>query len=56
MSTPVITCVRAYAASGPKSLLAATSINRRSLTAGDIRIEILFCGVCHSDLHFARNE
>ena len=31
-------------------------INRRSVTAKDVEIDILFCGVCHSDLHFARND
>jgi uncharacterized zinc-type alcohol dehydrogenase-like protein len=31
-------------------------IARRDLTEHDIQIEILFCGVCHSDLHMARNE
>lgn len=47
---------KAYSASGPKSPLAASTINRREPTAADVRIEILYCGVCHSDLHFARNE
>ncbi|NGM61724.1 NAD(P)-dependent alcohol dehydrogenase [Sphingobacterium sp. SGG-5] len=31
-------------------------INRREVTAKDVEIDILFCGVCHSDLHTARNE
>ena len=30
--------------------------NRRDVGAQDVQIEILFCGVCHSDLHYARNE
>jgi uncharacterized zinc-type alcohol dehydrogenase-like protein len=47
---------RAYAAQSPTSPLAPHSIVRREPTASDVEIEILFCGVCHSDLHFARNE
>ena len=47
---------RAYSASSPTVALAATTIARRELTAQDIQIEILFCGVCHSDLHMARDE
>ena len=34
----------------------ATTIQRRDPTAHDVQIEILFCGICHSDLHQARNE
>ena len=47
---------RAYAAAAATSPLARTSITRRELTPHDVRIEILFCGVCHSDLHYARDE
>jgi uncharacterized zinc-type alcohol dehydrogenase-like protein len=36
--------------------LAAATIDRREPTADDVQIDILYCGVCHSDLHFARNE
>jgi alcohol dehydrogenase (NADP+) len=36
--------------------LAAFSFNRRDPGANDVKIEILYCGVCHSDLHQARNE
>jgi len=50
------TTVKAYSAASATSLLAATTISRREPTASDVRIEILYCGVCHSDLHFARNE
>jgi uncharacterized zinc-type alcohol dehydrogenase-like protein len=32
------------------------TISRRDLTASDVRIEILFCGICHSDLHQVRDE
>jgi len=47
---------KAYAAAGATSPLASTSIPRRDLTEDDVQIEILFCGVCHSDLHQVRNE
>ena len=40
----------------PTSPLAAASIPRREVLADDVEFEILFCGVCHSDLHTARNE
>ena len=50
------TQVKAYSATSATSPLAATTIARREPTASDVRIEILYCGVCHSDLHFARNE
>jgi len=51
-----ITQARAYSATSPTSPLAATTIPRREPTATDVRIEILFCGICHSDLHQVRNE
>jgi len=47
---------RAFAATGPTTPLGATSVSRRDPLASDVEIEILFCGVCHSDLHQARNE
>lgn len=47
---------KAFAAQNPKSGLAASSIQRRGPRAQDIAIEILYCGVCHSDLHQVRNE
>src|SRR5438309_10019885 len=47
---------RAYAAAGPTSGLAAATILRREPGPEDVQIEILFCGVCHSDLHQVRNE
>jgi len=46
----------AYSAASAKSPLASTTIARRDPTEHDVQIEILFCGVCHSDLHQARNE
>jgi len=47
---------KAYSAASSTSPLANTTIARRDPTPDDVQIEILFCGVCHSDLHMARNE
>ncbi len=47
---------RAYSAAGPKSSLTPAMIPRREPGDDDIQIEILFCGICHSDLHQVRNE
>jgi alcohol dehydrogenase (NADP+) len=47
---------RAYAAQAATSALAPHSIQRREPAADDVVIDILYCGVCHSDLHQARNE
>ena len=47
---------RAYAASSPTSPLALTTIPRREPTEHDVELDILFCGMCHSDLHTVRNE
>ena len=47
---------KAYAAQNPKSSLAPFSFERRAPLATDVEIEILYCGVCHSDLHQARDE
>src|SRR3954464_14835964 len=47
---------KAYAAASATSPLAGATIARRDPTEHDVQIEILFCGVCHSDLHQARNE
>jgi len=48
--------VKSYAAQSPTSPLAPFPITRRDPLPTDIDIDILFCGVCHSDLHQARNE
>jgi uncharacterized zinc-type alcohol dehydrogenase-like protein len=45
-----------YAAASPEAPLAPLRFERRPLGARDVQIEILHCGVCHSDLHTARNE
>ena len=47
---------KAYSATSATSPLASTTIARRDPTATDVQIEILFCGICHSDLHTVRNE
>ncbi len=47
---------KAYAAQSPTTPLAPFSIDRRAPGAKDVAIDILFCGVCHSDLHTARGE
>jgi uncharacterized zinc-type alcohol dehydrogenase-like protein len=46
----------AYAAQNATAPLAPFSFERRAPLPGDVQIEILYCGVCHSDLHQARNE
>ena len=45
-----------YAAQGATEPLDAFRFERREPGKNDVRIEILYCGVCHSDLHTARNE
>src|SRR4051812_46031245 len=47
---------KSYAAGSSKSALATAVIPRRHPTERDVQIEILFCGICHSDLHYARDE
>ena len=47
---------KAYSVASATSPFASTTIVRRDPTESDVQIEILFCGICHSDLHMARNE
>ncbi len=47
---------KGYAAQNATSPLAPYRFQRRAPGANDVQIEILYCGVCHSDLHTARNE
>ena len=47
---------RAFAAQSATSPLGPFSITRREPLPRDVEIQILYCGVCHSDLHFLRNE
>lgn len=48
--------VKAYGAESKTADLKEMNIERREVTAKDVEIEILYCGVCHSDLHTARND
>jgi uncharacterized zinc-type alcohol dehydrogenase-like protein len=47
---------KGYAAQDAKTALAPWSFQRREVEADDVQINILYCGVCHSDLHQIRNE
>jgi uncharacterized zinc-type alcohol dehydrogenase-like protein len=47
---------KSYAAQSATSALAPYAIERREPLPSDVVIDILYCGVCHSDLHMARNE
>jgi alcohol dehydrogenase (NADP+) len=47
---------KAYSAASATARLAFTKIKRRDPSEHDVQIEILFCGICHSDLHQVRNE
>ena len=50
------TKARSYAVQAASTPLAPFAIQRREPTATDVELDILYCGVCHSDLHQARNE
>ncbi|MBW8687919.1 NAD(P)-dependent alcohol dehydrogenase [Chitinophaga rhizophila] len=50
------TAVKAYGTEAAEAQLDQLDINRREVTPHDVEIDILYCGVCHSDLHTARNE
>jgi uncharacterized zinc-type alcohol dehydrogenase-like protein len=47
---------KGYAATAPKALLAPYSFERRDPREHDVVIDIKYCGICHSDIHQARNE
>ncbi len=47
---------KGYATHAAQEPLKSFSFERREPTPSDVELEILFCGVCHSDLHIARNE
>lgn len=51
-----MTQTKGYAAYDATSELAPYSFERRDVGANDVKIEILYCGICHSDLHYVRNE
>src|SRR5690606_6988903 len=48
--------IKAFGTEAADAPLKSLSIPRREVTPHDVEIEILFCGICHSDLHTARNE
>ena len=56
IAQPATFHAKAFAANSATSPLTPFTLQRRTPTAEDVQIEILFCGVCHSDLHQARNE
>lgn len=47
---------RAYAVQGPRAPFAPLEIERRDLGPRDVLVEIAWCGICHSDIHQARDE
>src|SRR6201996_6030091 len=51
-----MTTAHAYAATDAQSNLTPFEFQRRDLRENDVQMDVLFCGVCHSDLHQARNE
>ncbi|CAH0146521.1 Aldehyde reductase YahK [Pseudomonas sp. Bi70] len=51
-----MTTILGYAAQDSSKPLAPYRFQRRAVGADDVQIDILYCGVCHSDLHTARNE
>jgi len=55
-ATAESTPCRGYAAADANSPLVPYAFTRRALRANDVRIDIRYCGVCHSDLHQARND
>lgn len=48
--------VKAFGTEAAEAPLKPLDIQRRAVQAHDVEIEILYCGICHSDLHSARNE
>ena len=48
--------IRGYASQSATSPIAPFTFNRRETRANDVEIDVLYCGVCHSDIHQARNE
>src|SRR3954467_12568022 len=55
-TSPQATAARAYGAPAADAPLGPLEIERRALGPKDVRIDIRFCGICHSDIHFARGE
>src|SRR5690242_3482690 len=55
-TSPETTTARAFGAPTADAPLEALRIDRRPLGPKDVRIDIKFCGICHSDIHFTRGE
>ncbi len=53
---PPVTATAAWGATAPDSGITPLTIDRRDLRDEDVAIDIAYCGVCHSDLHAARND
>ncbi len=51
-----MTNVKSYAAFKEEGILIPFDFNQRDLTQNDVLIDIIYCGVCHSDIHQAKNE
>lgn len=51
-----MTTAKAYAAQSASSPIAPTTIERRAVGPDDVKIDILYSGICHSDIHTARGE
>lgn len=47
---------KAYAVTGPNERLQPFSVERREPGPSDVEFDVLYCGICHSDVHQARNE
>src|SRR5262245_9023005 len=48
--------IQAYAAASPTSAVAPFSFDRKEPKENEVKIEILYCGVCHTDIHIVKNE
>ncbi len=48
--------IKAFGTAASNAPLKEMTIQRRAVMPHDIEIEILYCGICHSDLHTARND
>lgn len=56
MKKKIMSEVKAYAASSQTADLEPLNIERRDITKEDVEIDILYCGVCHSDIHTVKND
>jgi uncharacterized zinc-type alcohol dehydrogenase-like protein len=56
MKKKIMSEVKAYAASSNTADLELFKIERRDITKEDVEIDILYCGVCHSDIHTVKND